>query len=92
MGKTFSVNGRLKLFETGVPWTYLPIAPRDVPDIWPGGWGSIPIEASIGKTTWKTSMFPLKDQGYFIPVKKVVLKSEGLGAGDDVTIRYSVAL
>ncbi len=73
------------------PWTYMPIASADVPSVRPGGWGSIPVIVTAGKTTWKTSMFPLKNEGYFIPIKKAVLKKEALIAGDRVTLRYSVS-
>ena len=88
--QTFSVNGKLKIFDMVAPWIYLPIPPEKVPSVRTGGWGSIPIEVTIGKTTWRTSMFPLKNEGYFIPVKKPVCKKENLKVGDMVTVKYSV--
>jgi hypothetical protein len=33
------------------------------------GWGVIPVTAFIGKTKWKTSLFP-KDGRYLVPLKK----------------------
>lgn len=87
--QTFVVKGKLQIFDMASPWIYLPIPPEKVPDVRPGGWGSIPIYVTIGKTTWKTSMFPLKNEGYFIPVKKLVCKKENLKVGDLVTVRYS---
>ena len=86
--KVFKVGGKLKIFDMGSPWIYLPIPPEKVPAVRPGGWGSIPIEVTIGKTTWKTSMFPLKNEGYFIPVKRMVCKKEGLNVGDEITVQY----
>lgn len=53
------------------------------------GWGMIPVKARIGKTEWKTSLFP-KDGSYIVPIKAVVRKSEKLEEGDTVTIRLSV--
>jgi hypothetical protein len=32
------------------------------------GWGMIPVTAQIGRTGWKTSLFP-KDGRYIVPVK-----------------------
>lgn len=56
------------------------------------GWGSLPVEARIGKTTWKTSIFPDRKAGtYLLPVKAAVRRSEGIAAGDKVTIRLTVA-
>ncbi len=47
------------------------------------GWGSLPVEVAIGKTIWKTSIFPDKKSGtYLLPVKAIVRRKEGLEAGD----------
>jgi hypothetical protein len=55
------------------------------------GWGMIPVEARIGGTEWKTSLFP-KDGRYIVPVKAWVRKAEGLELGDMVTLRLAVAV
>ena len=49
------------------------------------GWGVIPVRVRIGKTEWKTSLFP-KDGLYLVPLKDVVRKAEGLAEGDRVTV------
>ena len=41
------------------------------------GWGMIPVEVTIGNTTWTTSLFP-KDGGYLLPVKDAVRAAEGI--------------
>ena len=53
------------------------------------GWGVIPVQARIGKTVWKTSLFP-KDGLYLVPIKAMVQKAEKLGECDEVTIRLEV--
>ncbi len=53
------------------------------------GWGVIPVHAQIGKTEWKTSLFP-KDGRYLVPVKMSVQKAEKLDVGDKATIRLEV--
>ncbi len=51
------------------------------------GWGSIPVKARIGKTTWETSIFPdKKSKGYLLPIKKAVRKSEKISADEKVTL------
>lgn len=87
--KAFSHFGKLLLFEMAAAWTYMPIPREKIPAVMPGGWGSIPVVATIGKTTWRTSLFPLKGADYFLPVKKMVLKQENLRVGDVVTVKYS---
>ena len=87
--KLFEVSGVLEIFEEyTASWTYLFIPFKSVPDVDPGGWGAIPIEVTVGKTTWVTSMFPLKKSGYFIPIKKLVQKKENIKAGDKITAKY----
>jgi hypothetical protein len=53
------------------------------------GWGMIPVAAHIGRTRWKTSLFP-KDGRYIVPVKAVVRRAEELAVGDMVTVRLVV--
>jgi len=55
------------------------------------GWGVIPVRVQIGKTEWKTSLFPKGDR-YLVPLKGAVRKAEALEEGDEVTIRLSVDL
>ena len=51
-----------------------------------GGFGSLKVEATIGGSTFKTSVFPSKSQGWMLPVKASVRKAEGLGEGDAVDV------
>ena len=53
------------------------------------GWGVIPVRTRIGKTEWKTSLFP-KDGRYLVPIKMSVQKSENLEVGDSVVIKIEV--
>ncbi len=53
------------------------------------GWGMIPVEARIGETQWKTSLFP-KEGRYIVPIKGSVRAAEGLQEGDEVTVQLEV--
>ncbi len=55
------------------------------------GWGVIPVYVRIGKTDFKTSLFP-KDGLYLVPLKDSVRKAEDLFEGDEVTVRLEVRL
>lgn len=50
------------------------------------GWGAIPAEVRIGRTDFRTSLFPKGDL-YLVPIKDAVRKAEGLALGDEVTMR-----
>lgn len=54
------------------------------------GWGVIPVHVRIGKTDWKTSLFP-KEGRYLVPIRISVQKSEKLEVGDSVTIQIEVS-
>jgi hypothetical protein len=54
------------------------------------GWGVIPVAAQIGKTRWKTSLFP-KDGSYLVPIKVAVRRAEQLDLGDVATVRLTTA-
>lgn len=51
-----------------------------------GGFGSLKVTATIGDSTFKTSLFPSKSLGWLLPVKAAVRKAEGIGAGDSVAV------
>ena len=53
------------------------------------GWGMIPVTATVGRTTWTTSLFP-KDGGYVVPLKDKVRDAEGLDVGDVITVRLTI--
>ena len=55
-----------------------------------GGFGSVRVEVTVGRSVWRTSLFPSSEVGaYVLPVKKAVRSAEGLDDGDvaEVTIR-----
>lgn len=55
------------------------------------GWGSLPVSASIGKTEWKTSIFPDKKSGtYLLPLKAKVRKDEDIF--DDDSVQFTIKL
>jgi len=53
------------------------------------GWGVIPVEVRIGKTTFKTSLFPKEDR-YLVGLKDAVRKAENLKNGDTVAISLEI--
>src|SRR5436305_1502127 len=53
------------------------------------GWGVIPVHVQIGKTEWKTSLFP-KDNLYLVPIKVMVRNAEALEEGDEVSIHLTI--
>jgi Domain of unknown function (DUF1905) len=51
------------------------------------GFGSVRVKAMIGKSAWKTSLFPdKKSKSYLLPVKADIRKAEGLVEGRQVSV------
>jgi hypothetical protein len=54
-------------------------------------WGSLPVQASVGGTSWKTSIFrDKKSDSYLIPLKADVRKKENIRVGDAILIQLSI--
>jgi hypothetical protein len=57
------------------------------------GFGSVRVKATIGATSWNTSIFPDKKSGtYLLPVKADVRKAEDFSVGDAVEVTLSLDL
>lgn len=58
--------------------------------MYPRGFRSVRVECTIDGITWRTSVFPQKSGGYFLPVKIDVCRRAGIAAGDDVTVKLEL--
>jgi Na+-transporting NADH:ubiquinone oxidoreductase subunit NqrF len=74
-------------------WTFVSVPAdhaeeiRDLAAVLPRGFGSVRVQARIGTSIWKTSIFPAGDQGaYVLPVKKAIRKAQSLNPGDKTTV------
>lgn len=55
------------------------------------GFGSLRVEARIGRSSFTTSVFPSKaNDGWVLPVKAAVRRAEGLAEGDEVEVLLEV--
>ena len=55
------------------------------------GFGSLPVEVSIGDTTWTTSIFPsTREKTFVLPLKKAVRTAEGLELGSVARVALTV--
>ena len=57
------------------------------------GWGSLPVIATIGKTTWKSSIFLDRKAGtYLLPLKAEIREREKIRAGASFRLRIEIRL
>ncbi|MBI5031027.1 MAG: DUF1905 domain-containing protein [Chloroflexi bacterium] len=89
-------NGKIWFWRGPAPWYFVTVPAEQSHDLKAisgtvtYGWGVIPVQAQVGKTLWKTSLFP-KDGRYLVPIKASVRKAEKLEEGDQVTVRLQVS-
>lgn len=56
------------------------------------GFGSVRVAATIGGTSWQTSLFPAKELGgYLLPLKASVRKAESLEADSEAEVQIMIA-
>nr|WP_218618065.1 DUF1905 domain-containing protein [Cryptosporangium aurantiacum] len=57
----------------------------------PRGFGSVRVRATLGGSTWTTSIFPdSKRQAYVLPIKRAVRTAEGIEAGDTASVTVEI--
>lgn len=92
----FSFSERLSIFESTNPWYFFEIPKKESSIVRNKyrnvhrGWGSIPVTAQIGETSWKTSIFWEKKGNYLLFVKKEIRSKEKLINGSKVDVTLSV--
>lgn len=59
---------------------------RDLPGGLRRGFGSQRVLATIGNSTWRTSIFPGSGTGYVLPVKRSIRLAEAIDVGDLATV------
>jgi hypothetical protein len=88
-------SGKIWFWRGPAPWYFVTVPESQSRDLHAissfvtYGWGVIPVTVRIGKTVWKTSLFP-KDGLYLVPIKASVRKAEDLDIDDEVAIQLHV--
>lgn len=91
------IKARVWLYPGPAAWHFITLPKKISADIkkrmhvLQKAWGSLAVTARIGKTQWRTSIFPDKKAGaYLLPVKAEVRKKEGIAKNDVVTLHLEV--
>ena len=88
-------TGEMWFWKGPSPWHFITVPDEDCAALEAAaplvsyGWGMIPAAARIGRTEWKTALYP-KDGRYLLPVKSQVRAAERLTLGAKVTARLVI--
>lgn len=81
----YAIKARVWLYPGLAGWHFISIPKKESAaikidfDTKKRGWGSLPVQVTVGKTTWDTSIFPDKKSGaYLLPLKAAVRKKENI--------------
>lgn len=95
----YKFKAKLWLYPGMAGWTFLTLPVKMATEInkrhgfMARGWGSLPVLIRIGKTEWKTSIFPdKKKKSYLLPVKADVRRKEALRTGATVQATFKIRL
>ncbi len=98
MTRAYSLTEKLWLYPGKAGWYFITI-PQGVAkeidfrfSLQKRGWGSIPVKITVGKTTWRTSIFPdKKTSTYLLPVKMEIRKKELLHENNLVSLTLEIS-
>lgn len=88
-------NGKIWYWRGPAPWYFVTVPEKECLELKAMstfvtyGWGMIPATVRIGKTKYKTSLWP-KDGAYIVPIKTSVRKAEKIDKGDTVMVRLEI--
>ncbi len=93
---TFTVSGKVKRFPGTYGWYYVELSEalsKDLRPILQGLWPALlKASFSIHKTTWDSSIMPIKDGPLFIALPARVRKAEHIDVGQRVSITCTLNL
>jgi hypothetical protein len=89
MIKKYNFSSMIELFPQKGGWHYVAV-PKNIstPLLYLADRGLIAIHATVGKSTWSTSLLPMGDKTHFIALNTKVLKKEKLALGQKINISF----
>lgn len=92
---TFNITGPVQRFPGKAGWHYVELNEEMSSDFrsivkekWPALLGA---EFTLGTTTWKSSIMPIKDGPLFIALPAKVRKAENIVEGQEVAIEFTIS-
>lgn len=89
--EVFQVSGTVELFPQKGGWYYVRVPKKyteqtkDLADR-----GLVAITATVGKSTWKTSLLPYGDGTQFVALPEKVRKAENITVGDKIKLTFTL--
>lgn len=87
----FEIEGQVELFPQKGGWVYVRV-PIGITEklLHRAKRGLIPVSASVGSTSWDTSLLPMGDGTHFIALNAKVRKKEDIEVGNNVSVSFQL--
>ena len=88
---TFELSGEIKIFPGKGGWHYVEV-PQEYTDLTKdlADRGLVAITATVGATSWDTSLLPMGDGSTFIALPKKVRSAEQLELGSTIDAHFKL--
>jgi hypothetical protein len=89
LNRDFTFTSEVERFSQEGGWHFVRVPPkyteltRDFSDR-----GLVAITATVGKSTWKTSLLPYGDGTHFLALSSTIRKKEKISHGDEVSVVF----
>jgi hypothetical protein len=97
--RKFKTRGKVWVYHGPAAWHFVTLPKKLSAEIKAitydrkSAWGSVRVAATIGTTSWKSSLFPDSKAGaYLLPIKADVRKREKLAPGSSVMLILDVGV
>lgn len=95
-GAEFTFEGPLHHWRGPAPYYFVRVPPDTVEELVDVaaevsyGWGMVPVEVTVGRYRWETSLWP-KDGGYLVPIRAQVRTGLAIEIDELVAVRLTIA-
>ena len=87
----YTTKGEVEIFPQKGGWVYIRIPTKITKGLLHRAQrGLIPIRASVGDTSWDTSLMPMGDGTHFIALNAKVRKKENIEVGKTIDISFQL--
>lgn len=93
----YKIRGKVWIYPGAIGWHFVNVSKKESQEIKEKygkhhrGFGSLPVTVTIGKTSWKTSIFPDNISGtYLLPLKAKVREQEEVIDGDAIVFTIKI--
>ena len=101
-GNRYEIKSKLFKWQGEAAWYFVRIDEKTSENIKDNfgmmarGWGSLPVQVTLGESKWRTSIFPDKQSSpkgkgtYLLPIKSQIRKAEKINDGDILDLEIEI--